>query len=61
MKSVKSLGKKDGEGRNRTADAGIFSPSLYQLSYLAGNSGCRLNVGHSHHLKLQREPGTFDQ
>ncbi len=25
----------NGEGRNRTADAGIFSPSLYRLSYLA--------------------------
>jgi hypothetical protein len=28
-------GKRNGEGRNRTADAGIFSPSLYRLSYLA--------------------------
>ena len=27
--------REDGEGRNRTADAGIFSPSLYRLSYLA--------------------------
>ena len=27
--------KRSGEGRNRTADAGIFSPSLYRLSYLA--------------------------
>ena len=25
----------NGEGRNRTVDAGIFSPSLYRLSYLA--------------------------
>jgi hypothetical protein len=25
-----------GQGRNRTADTGIFSPLLYQLSYLAG-------------------------
>ena len=24
-----------GEGRNRTADTGIFSPLLYRLSYLA--------------------------
>ena len=24
-----------GQGRNRTADTGIFSPLLYQLSYLA--------------------------
>ncbi len=27
--------RKNGEERNRTADAGIFSPSLYLLSYLA--------------------------
>ncbi len=25
-----------GQGRNRTADTGIFSPLLYRLSYLAG-------------------------
>ena len=25
----------DGQGRNRTADTRIFSPLLYQLSYLA--------------------------
>ena len=28
--------KYGGQGRNRTADTGIFSPLLYQLSYLAG-------------------------
>ena len=28
-------GKSGGQGRNRTADTGIFSPLLYQLSYLA--------------------------
>ena len=28
--------ERSGEGRNRTADTGIFSPLLYQLSYLAG-------------------------
>ena len=28
-------GKPDGQGRNRTADTRIFSPLLYQLSYLA--------------------------
>ena len=27
--------KDGGQGRNRTADTGIFSPLLYQLSYLA--------------------------
>ena len=31
--------KNGGQGRNRTADTGIFSPLLYQLSYLArGNA-----------------------
>ncbi len=28
-----------GQGRNRTADTGIFSPLLYQLSYLAAKEG----------------------
>ena len=28
-----------GQGRNRTADTGIFSPLLYQLSYLAMKCG----------------------
>jgi hypothetical protein len=28
---------KGGQGRNRTADTRIFSPLLYQLSYLAKN------------------------
>src|SRR5215208_3404349 len=34
-----------GQGRNRTADTRIFSPLLYQLSYLAfgGNTGLRRN------------------
>ena len=27
------------QGRNRTADTGIFSPLLYQLSYLGDNPG----------------------
>ena len=27
---------RNGQGRNRTADTRIFSPLLYQLSYLAG-------------------------
>ncbi len=31
---AKSL-KYGGQGRNRTADTGIFNPLLYQLSYLA--------------------------
>jgi len=29
----------DGQGRNRTADTRIFSPLLYQLSYLAKKEG----------------------
>src|SRR5262249_9559199 len=29
----------DGQGRNRTADTRIFSPLLYQLSYLAEKEG----------------------
>ena len=28
----------DGQGQNRTADTRIFSPLLYQLSYLAGTT-----------------------
>ena len=28
-------GENGGQGQNRTADTGIFSPLLYQLSYLA--------------------------
>src|SRR2546425_12966177 len=31
----------NGQGRNRTADTRIFSPLLYQLSYLAGLYGRR--------------------
>ena len=32
-------GANGGQGRNRTADTGIFSPLLYQLSYLAMKCG----------------------
>jgi hypothetical protein len=28
-----------GQGRNRTTDTRIFSPLLYQLSYLAADEG----------------------
>jgi hypothetical protein len=31
-----SEGNTSGQGQNRTADTRIFSPLLYQLSYLAG-------------------------
>ena len=30
-----------GQGRNRTNDTRIFSPLLYQLSYLAGSRAAR--------------------
>ena len=32
---AKLLKKNGGQGRNRTADAGLFRAALYQLSYLA--------------------------
>jgi hypothetical protein len=32
--------KSGGQGRDRTADTRIFSPLLYQLSYLARNYSC---------------------
>ena len=31
----KVVEKNGGQGRNRTADAGLFRAALYQLSYLA--------------------------
>src|SRR5512135_3519381 len=31
----RDVGGRDGQGRDRTADTRIFSPLLYQLSYLA--------------------------
>ena len=33
-----------GQGRNRTTDTRIFSPLLYQLSYLAIRNGCPLGA-----------------
>ncbi len=44
MNESKGLPESDGnggKGRNRTADTGIFSPLLYQLSYLATGQGWR--------------------
>jgi hypothetical protein len=32
---AKLFEKNGGQGRNRTADAGLFRAALYQLSYLA--------------------------
>ena len=43
-----------GQGRNRTADTRIFSPLLYQLSYLAGMAGQQLT-------RKARVPETPDQ
>jgi hypothetical protein len=42
--NVKGLGRFGGQGRNRTTDTRIFSPLLYQLSYLAV-SGLPANAG----------------
>ena len=35
LNSRNQLNKNGGQGRNRTTDTRIFSPLLYQLSYLA--------------------------
>lgn len=35
----RELGHLGAEGRTRTADTGIFSPVLYQLSYLGSGGG----------------------
>ena len=35
VKNSYLIDKYGGQGQNRTADTGIFSPLLYQLSYLA--------------------------
>ena len=37
MKREELLDPDGGQGRNRTTDTRIFSPLLYQLSYLAGS------------------------
>lgn len=43
---LRELEKKgSGEGRNRTADAEIFSLSLYRLSYLASDERQQLSSG----------------
>ena len=47
--SILGLGRSNigGQGQNRTADTGIFSPLLYRLSYLAKyrKAGIKLKVG----------------
>jgi hypothetical protein len=43
------FGGDGGQGRNRTADTGIFNPLLYQLSYLAlDSSGVPASAGKPH-------------
>ncbi len=36
-RSLRGFAIRGGQGRNRTSDTRIFSPLLYQLSYLAGS------------------------
>lgn len=46
------------QGRNRTSDTGIFSPLLYQLSYLGVGVTCRESAAllpyPSTHVKRKR-------
>jgi hypothetical protein len=57
--------KENGQGRNRTADTRIFSPLLYQLSYLAKKEGvsywpvCSLSTGLSDFRSRRFLPGFF--
>jgi hypothetical protein len=39
-KSLQAVDYNGGQGRNRTIDTRIFSPLLYQLSYLAMGMRC---------------------
>ena len=42
------------QGRNRTADTRIFSPLLYQLSYLGAREGTREKRRGTYHAKSER-------
>jgi hypothetical protein len=42
---AKLFGGSGGQGRNRTADAGLFRAALYQLSYLAKTVEERVSIG----------------
>ena len=42
LSAVRYLYKVNAQSRNRTSDTRIFSPLLYQLSYLGINSGDRI-------------------
>ena len=49
------LKTKDGaQGRNRTADTGIFNPLLYQLSYLGQRGAIRRICGISVKRELEK-------
>src|SRR5215510_13788234 len=56
-----------GQGRNRTADTRIFSPLLYQLSYLAKKEGvsywpvCSLSTALSDFRSRQFLPGFYSR
>ena len=43
--ALSELGRSGGQGRNRTADAGLFRAALYQLSYLARECKKRRSIG----------------
>jgi Domain of unknown function (DUF4286) len=56
----RSCSKTCAQGRNRTADTGIFSPLLYQLSYLgAGREDRRAGLGLSSTCAGGRLPGVL--
>src|SRR4051794_39190786 len=48
----KLLKRNGGQGRNRTADAGLFRAALYQLSYLARLERPRSVVAEPQHCQL---------
>jgi hypothetical protein len=55
-KIINQAKEKDGaQSRNRTSDTGIFSPLLYQLSYLG--AGCASSSQSSGHLQFLNDNG----
>jgi hypothetical protein len=46
-----------GQGRNRTTDTRIFSPLLYQLSYLAAGERVRIRPACEGPVKQSEVPG----
>ena len=55
MRSVRILKFNGGQGRNRTTDTRIFSPLLYQLSYLAAE-GERARIRPAATAPVKRPP-----